>query len=184
LLKKIAMSTEFILQLLAYTLPALISAALAYTFFNRILEKQTKKDLFLLEKLKAQNTIDLQALKLQAFERFIILIERIDLKKLILRISPTSEDKTLYQINLINHIEQEFDYNVAQQIYISEELWQIIVQSKNSIIELIHQIGSNPNILDANQLRQTLITKNILIEEKLEIARKAIKLEVNTITDK
>ncbi|WP_408582650.1 hypothetical protein QCB52_12235 [Myroides odoratimimus] len=90
----------------------------------------------------------------------------------------------LYQINLINHIEQEFDYNVAQQIYISEELWQIIVQSKNSIIELIHQIGNNPNIIDASQLRQTLIAKNILIEEKLEIARKAIKLEVNTITDK
>ncbi|WP_237076990.1 hypothetical protein [Myroides odoratimimus] len=90
----------------------------------------------------------------------------------------------LYQINLINHIEQEFDYNVAQQIYISEELWQIIVQSKNSIIELIHQIGNNPNIIDASQLRQTLIAKNIIIEEKLEIARKAIKLEVNTITDK
>ncbi|MEK6492558.1 hypothetical protein [Myroides odoratimimus] len=178
------MSTEFILQLLSYTVPALISAALAYLFFNRILEKQTKKDLFLLDKLKTQNTIDLQALKLQATERFIILIERIDLKKLVLRIVPTTEDKTLYQINLINHIEQEFDYNVAQQIYISEELWQIIVQSKNSIIELIHQISNNPNILDANQLRQDLISKNILIEEKLEIVRKAIKLEVNAITDK
>lgn len=173
---------DFILQLIAYTIPALITAAVAYMSFSKLLVNQSKKDLFLLEKLRTQNTIDLQALKLQAFERLIILIERIDLKKLVLRINPTSEDKTLYQINLITHLEQEFDYNVSQQVYVSNELWQILIQTKNDIIALIQVTSANPNITNATQLRQTLVSQNLQIEQKLEIVRQAIKLEVNTIT--
>ncbi|WP_254050243.1 hypothetical protein [Myroides sp. N17-2] len=173
---------DFILQLIAYTIPALITAAVAYMSFSKLLVNQSKKDLFLLEKLRTQNTIDLQALKLQAFERLIILIERIDLKKLVLRINPNSEDKTLYQINLITHLEQEFDYNVSQQVYVSNELWQILIQTKNDIIALIQVTSANPNITNATQLRQTLVSQNLQIEQKLEIVRQAIKLEVNTIT--
>lgn len=173
---------DFILQLIAYTIPALITAAVAYMSFKKLLVNQSKKDFFLLEKLKTQNTIDLQALKLQAFERLIILIERIDLKKLVLRINPTSEDKVLYQINLITHLEQEFDYNVSQQVYVSNELWQILIQTKNDIMALIQTTSANPNISNATQLRQTLVSQNIQIEQKLEIVRQAIKLEVNTIT--
>lgn len=173
---------DFILQLIAYTIPALITAAVAYMSFSKLLVNQSKKDLFLLEKLRTQNTIDLQALKLQAFERLIILIERIDLKKLVLRINPTSEDKTLYQINLITHLEQEFDYNVSQQVYVSNELWQILIQTKNDIIALIQVTSANPNITNATQLRQTLVSQNLQIEQKLEIVRQAIKLEVNTVT--
>lgn len=173
---------DFILQLIAYTIPALITAAVAYMSFSKLLVNQSKKDLFLLEKLRTQNTIDLQALKLQAFERLIILIERIDLKKLVLRINPNSEDKTLYQINLITHLEQEFDYNVSQQVYVSNELWQILIQTKNDIIALIQVTSANHNITNATQLRQTLVSQNLQIEQKLEIVRQAIKLEVNTIT--
>ncbi|MGL4584316.1 MAG: hypothetical protein ACRCVU_15210 [Flavobacterium sp.] len=173
---------DFILQLIAYTIPALITAAVAYMSFSKLLVNQSKKDLFLLEKLRTQNTIDLQALKLQAFERLIILVERIDLKKLVLRINPTSEDKTLYQINLITHLEQEFDYNVSQQVYVSNQLWQTLIQTKNDIIALIQVTSANPNIANATQLRQTLLSQNLQIEQKIEIVRQAIKLEVNTIT--
>lgn len=181
--KKFAMNTDFILQLVAYTIPALITAAIAYMSFNKLLEKQTRKDLYLLEQLKSQTTVDLQALKLQAFERLIILIERIDLKKLVLRVNPNSEDKTLYLLNLITHLDQEFDYNVSQQVYVSSELWQILVQTKNDITELIQITSANPNILDATQLRQALISQTTQIEQKLEVVRKAIKLEANTITE-
>lgn len=177
------MNTDFILQLVAYTIPALITAAIAYMSFNKLLEKQTRKDLYLLEQLKSQTTVDLQALKLQAFERLIILIERIDLKKLVLRVNPNSEDKTLYLLNLITHLDQEFDYNVSQQVYVSSELWQILVQTKNDITELIQITSANPNILDATQLRQALINQTTQIEQKLEVVRKAIKLEANTITE-
>ncbi|KUF43471.1 hypothetical protein HX017_03315 [Myroides marinus] len=177
------MNTDFILQLVAYTIPALITAAIAYMSFNKLFEKQTRKDLYLLEQLKSQTTVDLQALKLQAFERLIILIERIDLKKLVLRVNPNSEDKTLYLLNLITHLDQEFDYNVSQQVYVSSELWQILVQTKNDITELIQITSANPNILDATQLRQALISQTTQIEQKLEVVRKAIKLEANTITE-
>lgn len=176
------MSIDLILQLVAYTFPALVTAGIAYMAFNKILEKQTRKDLYLLEQLKSQSTVDIQALKLQAFERLVILVERIDLKKLVLRVNPNAEDKNLYLINLITHLEQEFDYNVSQQVYVSTELWQILVQTKNDITELIQLTGANPNILDATQLRQALITKTIQIEQKLDVVRKAIKLEANTIT--
>lgn len=179
------MKTDFILELLRYTIPALTTAALSYVYFSKILERQSKKDLYLLKQLKekeeTKKTIDTTALKLQACERLIILVERIDLKKLVLRINPVSEDNNTYQFALIQHIEQEFDYNISQQLYVTNELWQIITQTKNTIISTIHQTANHPSVVTANALREVLLKENIQLQRKTEIALSAIKLEADSL---
>ncbi|WP_090408378.1 DUF7935 family protein [Myroides phaeus] len=179
------MKTDFILEIIGYTLPALTTAALSYVYFSKILERQSKKDFYLLEQLKKKEenkaTIDTTALKLQACERLVILIERIDLKKLVLRIEPVSEDKNTYQFALIQHIEQEFDYNISQQIYVTNELWQIVLQTKNTIISSVHQTAQHPSVANATALREVLLTENIQLQRKIEIALSAIRLEADSL---
>lgn len=170
------MKIDFILQLLAYCIPALITAALSYVYFNKILEKQNKRDHFLISTLQ-KPTIDTNALKLQACERLTLLIERIDLQKLLLRIQPTSDIKDNYQFLLIQHINQEFEYNLSQQIYISSELWEIIVQTKNTIISTIQKGTALPNVNNAYELQTFLLQQSQQLARNTEISLSAIKAE-------
>lgn len=173
------MKLEFILQLVAYTIPALVTAAISYIYFSELLKRQAKKDAFFLHQ---KGQIDILPIKLQAYERFTILLERIDLSKIILRVAPISNDKTAYQVLLIQHIEQEFDYNLSQQIYISKELWNILSNIKNNIILQIQSTASINTISDADSLRKSLINYKVDSTTSVEVGLLAIKEEVNFYT--
>jgi len=93
----------------------------------------------------------------QAYERLIILMERIDLHKLIVRIAPISSLKQDYATFLIQNIDQEYDFNISQQLYVSEEAWALIATAKQTIIQQILKTSLNNNITDANDLQRALL---------------------------
>jgi hypothetical protein len=62
-----------------------------------------------------------------------------------------------YQNFVIAQIEQEFEHNLSQQIYISEKCWSIIV-TKNATIQMMRLADKNENIKDADGLRQAVIS--------------------------
>lgn len=172
------MKLDIALQLAAYTLPALVTAGISYMYFSELLKRQAKKDAFYLNQ---KTQIDMLPIKLQAYERFTILLERIDLHKLLLRVAPISNDKTAYLVLITQHIEQEFEYNIGQQIYISKELWSIISGLKNNLILHIQNSATNPALTNADSMR-----KHLLQEEDKKIAMHvgllAIKEEVDFYT--
>lgn len=173
------MKIDFVLQLAAYTVPALITAAISYIYFSELLKRQAKKDAFFLQQ---KGQMDILPIKLQAYERFTILLERIDLTKIVLRVAPISIDKTAYQVLLIQHIEQEFEYNLSQQIYISKELWNILSNIKTNIILHIQATASDAAITDADSLRKSLINYKVDNTTSVEVGLLAIKEEVNFYT--
>ena len=81
------------------------------------------------------------SLKLQAYERLVILAERIALPNLIARMSQPGINKTDMQQLLTNTIKQEFDYNLSQQIYVSNEAWEAIRNLKEQNIHLVNQVA-------------------------------------------
>ena len=78
------------------------------------------------------------ALRLQACERFTLMLERISVPNLLLRM-PTGGDETAreYTARLLLGIREEVEYNVTQQIYVSDALWQIITQARDNVSQLI-----------------------------------------------
>lgn len=172
------MNTDLITQIAAYTIPAIIVVVLFYFTSGKILQRQAVRDRFIIDKLSGADTpIDIKALKLQACERLIIFTERIDLKKIILRIPPSSGDKNAYQLLLTQHIEQEFEYNIAQQIYVSNQLWDIISHTKNTVVNTIQQTAGKTSLKDAHELRNQLLTESVLIQKSIDVALLAIKEE-------
>lgn len=81
-------------------------------------------------------------LRLQAYERLVILAERIALPNLISRSNEPGLDKRSMQQLLTQTIRQEFDYNLSQQIYVSNEAWEAIRNLKEQNIHIINQIAS------------------------------------------
>ena len=126
------MNSDKILELLCYTLPSLITGGVAYYLFNSYFLDQQNTRRWLLQK---ENQKDALPLRLQAFERMALFLERINPTKLLIRITPLSQDKNDYENLVIAQIEQEFEHNLTQQIYMTDECWTIIVTAKNATIQ-------------------------------------------------
>jgi hypothetical protein len=148
------MDSTRIIELLSYTLPTLIMAFVAYSFFELYTKNENEKRKYLLQKDTKPDTL---SLRLQAYERMTLFLERINPSQLLVRIAPISNTKKDYQNFIIAQIEQEFEHNITQQIYLSDECWSVIMTAKNATIQLILIATNNESIKDANQLREFIL---------------------------
>lgn len=152
------MDSTRIIELVSYSLPTIIMAFVAYSFFDLYTKNENAKRNYLLQK---ETKPDSLSLRLQAYERMTLFLERINPSQLLVRITPISENKNDYQNYVIAQIEQEYEHNLAQQIYVSEECWSTITTAKNATIQLILFATKNEKISNANQLRE-FILKDLL----------------------
>ncbi len=168
---------EKFIELLTYTIPAIVTGAVAYYFFmnHTDFEKQRLNLSFLKENQKAALPI-----RLQAYERMTLYLERINPSKLLLRITSINNDKEAYVLSIINTIEQEFEHNLAQQIYISDKCWSVIITSKNATIQLIKQTEQNEEVKTAQELREAVLKKILESTPPSTTALAFIKNEVKS----
>ncbi len=175
------MNIDSVLNLIPYTIPAVVVAGISYVFFQKIIDKQSQRDKFIIDHFTkatpATNSVDSKALKLQACERLIIFAERSDLKKLLLRIQPISDNVLAYSHLLIQHIEQEFEYNITQQIYVSETLWNIVETNKNSNQQIIQQVASLNQAENVEQFQKLLLEHSVVLQRSTDVLFKAINEE-------
>lgn len=170
------MDTSKILELLAYTLPALITGGVAYYFFDLHTKNEEGRRRYLLNK-EAQK--DALPLRLQAFERMVLFLERINPTKLLIRLTPFSSDKNDYENYLIAQIEQEFEHNLTQQIYMSDESWTIIITAKNATIQMIRKANMSERVDSADKLREVILSDLMDKQTPSSAALSFLKNEVN-----
>lgn len=133
---------DSLLQCIAYVLPATVTGFITYYMFKSYLFEQNtaKKHQLLMEKKK-----DSLPIKLQAYERMLLFCERIHPLKIMIRIQPVSDQPTAYVSLLILTIEQEFEYNLVQQLYISDDAFKAVLYAKNSINNKFQQLANSSN---------------------------------------
>ncbi|HEU4497618.1 MAG TPA: hypothetical protein VFR70_11250, partial [Flavobacterium sp.] len=137
------MDTSKILELLSYTLPAIVTGCVGYYFFSLHTKNEEGRRRYLIQKEAQKNALPI---RLQAYERMALFLERINPSNLLVRISPMSADKNTYQNLVISHIENEFEHNLAQQIYLSDECWIIITTAKNATIQMVRKAGLDAEV--------------------------------------
>ena len=172
------METTKIIELLSYTLPALITGGVAYYFFSLHTKNEEGRRRYLIQKEAQKNALPL---RLQAYERIALFLERINPTNLLLRVSPISSDKTDYQNFLIAHIDQEFEHNMTQQIYISDECWTIVMTAKNATIQMIRKASLNPQVNNADALREAVFNELLDKQSPSNNALAYIKKEVSEL---
>jgi len=166
-----------LLEALLYTLPSIASGFIAYYFFKAFAKSDVGLEKFKLDKeAKKLST----TLRLQAYERMTLFLERISPSKLIFRIKAKNVNKQAYELSLIHTIEQEFEHNLAQQIYISDECWQVISTAKSTTVQLIRDLASQGSIETADELREEIIKSMVNKQAPSETALSFIKEEVKT----
>jgi hypothetical protein len=166
---------EKILEILSYTLPSVITGAVAYFFFVKYVSFEENRRRFYLHQENQKQSFPL---RLQAYERMVLFLERIDPNKLLLRIRPTSEDKIAYLQTLVNAIEQEYEHNLSQQIYLTNECWNVIVTAKNTILQLLRNQAAKPDNKTAQELQEAIIKEGLKESYASTTAITFIKTEV------
>lgn len=169
------MDLDRIIELLSYTIPSAVTGFVAYYFFVAHTKNEERK--LQLALLKENQKLSLPT-RLQAYERLTLFLERINPSNLIIRIPSINNDKNAYAISIINTIEQEFEHNLAQQIYITDECWSVIITSKNATIQLIKKSASNETVTCAQELKEAILKMVLNTSSPSTTALSYIKNEV------
>lgn len=172
------MDSTKILELLSYTIPAIVTGVVALYFFKFHTKNENNRRNYLLRKDKQNVALPL---RLQAYERMALFLERISPDKLLVRVSPTSTDKVAYLRKLINTVESEFEHNLAQQIYITDDCWNVIKTAKNATLNLAREAMTAGENKDAKAMREDILQQMVEKESPSGTALSFIKNEVKKI---
>ncbi|WP_315822981.1 hypothetical protein [Paraflavitalea speifideaquila] len=120
-----------------------LGGTLAYLFWKQRKEaKQAQEARKKTEKVEATQTTATKQLQLQAYERLILLVDRIALPNLISRLNEPGLTAREMQAGLIHNIKGEFEYNVTQQMYVTQEAWEAVCNLKDQNMLIVNQITS------------------------------------------
>jgi hypothetical protein len=77
-------------------------------------------------------------LRLQAYERMVLFLERINPMQLLIRVKRDNLTPAQFHSKLVQSIKEEYDHNITQQIYLSPEAWNHIRSAREEIVRIIN----------------------------------------------
>jgi hypothetical protein len=112
--------------------------ALLVSFYNFYLVNELRKN-----KAKADpDSFTSRPLQLQAYERLVMLAERIAIPNLVSRANQPGLNARQMQVLLLESVKQEYEYNTSQQIYVSPTAWEAVKNLKDQNMLIINQVGA------------------------------------------
>ena len=154
---------DLILEFIKILVPAALVLYAMYltvkSFINRDLEKTNLE-------IKAKNIEIVLPIRLQAYERIVLYLERISPNNLITRLNQGKLTSTEFQSIMLRDIRDEYNHNVSQQVYMSEDIWDLVKNAKEDLIVSINkaaeQMNEKSTSLDlAKQLFEEIMNKDV-----------------------
>ena len=170
---------EMVYDLLKITIPGALVLYLSYLLVRSFLQKQLDEIAF---SVRQKNQEIVVPIRLQAYERIVLLLERITPSNLLSRLGSSDYSVEEFQQILIHEIRNEFNHNLSQQVYMSDSAWTYVITAVEQTISLINSAASN---LDASA-KGIELAKLVLESsagEEMDTARQAIKYIKEEIQD-
>jgi hypothetical protein len=168
------------LYILLAFVPFLVLAGTMYVLFNRIMKSHRGQMAAMLEqsklsqeKVKLEKSLAAQKqtlpIRLQAYERLVLFLERIQPASLVMRSMEESRTCRQLQSVLLRNVREEFEHNLSQQLYISSTSWSMIKAAREEVLQLINVAASE--IADdaaKDELARALVVKKaVMVEEAI-----------------
>lgn len=115
------------------------------------------------------------SLKLQAYERMVLFLERINPPNLLIRVSPGNKRAADLQNALLKSIREEYEHNLTQQLFISAIAWELVKNAKEEVVKSVNLAAATVKPDDpANVYAQDIMTK--WFSNKEDAVEKALNL--------
>lgn len=171
---------EVALEILKYILPAAIVFVGVYFVMQNFLENELKKVEL---KYRSDNRELVTPTRLQAYERMVLYLERINLPNMVMRMYRQGQSANELQNSMLDAIRAEYEHNMAQQLYITTPTWKTIMQAREETKKIINgcrgQLKDNASGLELSQFILELVGKTE--RTYAEVAIEALKRDLNRI---
>lgn len=144
------------LEILKYTVPALVVLLATWLVMYKFYKNEDDKRMWELKKLSQK---EISALRMRAYERLVLLLERTTPEHLLTDMNLNELTILQVQQRLMQVIRLEYDHNLSQQIYVSDETWAMVVMAKEQMIAFVNSIAQQmPPESTALEYAKVLIT--------------------------
>ncbi len=171
---------EVLSDILKITIPALIVFFTAWAVLRNMIRNEQN---FRRQELLLQNSKTVTPIRLQAYERIVLFLERTSMESLLVRVSSTEMSARQLHSAILTSIRNEFEHNLSQQIYMSPQAWEIVKNARSGTIKLINSEAEKmPENASGIDLSRQLLTKVMeLDKEPTRVAIDYIKNEVSAL---
>jgi hypothetical protein len=153
---------DVLFEILKYALPSIFLLILTYMMLTNFMENEEKRRSYFLKKETQKSALPI---RLQAYERLSLFLERITPDRLLVRLHSQGLDAKQYQALLVESIRAEFEHNLSQQIYVSEEAWRLVVDAKSATVGIINNIANEfDSKAEGLELRKAILNRSIEME--------------------
>ena len=130
---------EMIIDLLKIILPAVLVLYAAYLIVRSFTTKQLEEYKY---SIRQKNAEIVTPIRLQAYERVCLLLERISPSNMIPRLNSNKMTAKDLQSALISEIRSEYNHNLSQQVYMSGDAWTFVSSAVEQLISMINEAGN------------------------------------------
>jgi hypothetical protein len=164
---------ETFYDILKITLPALLVLITAWLVIRHMLQDdqdRRRQDLLL------QTVKTITPIKLQAYERIVLFLERISTESLIMRTAKPEMTAQQLHSAMIGNIRSEYEHNLSQQIYMSNEAWEMVKNAKGTVVRIINNTATKlPPAATGEELSR------LLIEEMMDMDAEPCRAALNFV---
>ncbi len=134
------MMLQELLEILKYILPAIVVLIATSLIVKRFLMNEIERKRLAI--FQQNSTVTMQ-MRLQAYERLAIFVERMHPSSMISRYYVKNSTAQDLQLAMVQGIRSEFEHNLSQQIYVSHEVWELMKSVKEQMITTLNRTGSS-----------------------------------------
>ncbi|MDR2125375.1 MAG: hypothetical protein LBP63_00920 [Prevotellaceae bacterium] len=163
-------------ELMFFIAPAALVAVSVYIVLQKMLKNDEAQRNFILKKTSRQSTI---TIRLQAYERLTLFLERISPDSLVLRIHQQNMSNQDFHILLLSSVREEFEHNLSQQLYIGNDVWETVKAAKESLIMHINESAAKINAEQSSLELARLIVESYACDGKGNLIQTAINMLKN-----
>lgn len=164
---------ELLPDILLVTIPSLLVFLTAWVLLrNMIGNDQDKRR----QEIILMNSRTITPIRLQAYERIVLFLERISLESLLMRTNTQGMSAPHLHSALLTTIRSEFEHNLSQQIYMTQQAWEVVKNARSNTLKLI-----NTEFEKAPETATGIEFSKLLLEKVMEMDREPTKTAIEYI---
>jgi hypothetical protein len=168
---------ELLKDILMITIPSLLVFLTAWVLLRNLIRNEQEKRR---QEIVLQGSKTVMPIRLQAYERIVLFLERISMESLLLRVNAPDMKASQLHSALLTTIRSEFEHNLSQQIYMSPQAWEVVKNARSNTIKTINSEAEKmPADASAINLSRQLLERIMeLDKEPTKVAIDFIKSEI------
>ena len=144
------------IEILKYCIPAICVLLGTWLVMHKFYKSETEKRLWELKRLSQK---EISPLRMRAYERLSLLLERTTPEHMLMELNLGEMTILQVQQHLMHTIRMEYEHNLSQQIYVGDQVWQLIENAKQQTVAFVNSIAQQmPAQSNALDYAKTLIT--------------------------